>query len=180
MDALFLYKLIILYMLDRVNEYTLTNTQITSFLMDHGYTNLFNIHESLSELIDKGFVSVNTIRDMHHYTITDSGEEALYYFENTISKPIKQEILEYFQQEKINLKNENEVYADYYGNETGDFTVECFIKDRHETLVDLKMTVPSRSMALSICDRWRDKSKAFYEYMIQELWEDDDNEEDNT
>ena len=170
MDTLILYKLIILYMLDRVNDYPLTNSQITSFLQDHGYTGLFNIHESLSELIDKGFITVNTVRDIQHYTITDSGEEALYYFENRISKSIKQEILEFFEQEKIKLKNENETYADYYGNESGDYTVECYIKDRRETLVDLKMTVPTKNLALSICDKWPEKSKAFYEYMISELW----------
>ena len=73
MDALFLYKLIILYMLDRIDEYTLTNTQITSFILDHNYTTIFNIHESLSEMISSGFISVNTIRDTQHYKITNLG-----------------------------------------------------------------------------------------------------------
>ena len=34
----FLYKLIILYMLDRVNEYMLTNEQIANFIIEKGYT----------------------------------------------------------------------------------------------------------------------------------------------
>ena len=89
---LMLYKLIILYMLDRIDEYTLTNAQITSFILDKGYTTLFNIHESLSELIDKNFISVTTIRKTQHYKITNLGEEALLYFENRISNNIKQEI----------------------------------------------------------------------------------------
>ena len=112
-----LYKLIILYMLDRIDEYTLTNSQITSFILDKGYTNLFNIHEALSEMIDEGFISVSTIRNTQHYKITNLGEEALLYFENRISISIKQEILDYFKQEKINLKNESEIYADYFYNE---------------------------------------------------------------
>ena len=82
---LMLYKLIILYMLDRIDEYTLTNAQITNFIQDKGYTNLFNIHESISELIDKEFISVSTIRNTKHYKITNLGEEALFYFENSIS-----------------------------------------------------------------------------------------------
>ena len=36
-----LYKLIILYMLDRV-DFPLTNSQISSFLLDRGYTNFQN------------------------------------------------------------------------------------------------------------------------------------------
>ena len=72
---LVLYKLIILYMLDRVDEYTLTNEKLTSFIQDRGYTSLFNVHESISELIADGFISVNTIRDVQHYQITDDGEK---------------------------------------------------------------------------------------------------------
>ena len=94
MDGLFLYKIIILYMLDRIDEYTLTNTQLTSFILDKGYTNLFNIHESLSEMIDSGFITVSTIRDTQHYKITNLGEEALFYFENRLPNPIKQDIPE--------------------------------------------------------------------------------------
>ena len=94
MDSLFLYKIIILYMLDRIDEYTLTNTQLSSFILDRGYTNMFNIHEALSEMIDKGFISVSTIRDTQHYKITNLGEEALFYFENRLPNPIKQDILD--------------------------------------------------------------------------------------
>ena len=171
-----LYKLIILYMLDRIDEYTLTNSRITSFILDKGYTNLFNIHESLSELIDEGFISVSIIRDTKHYKITNLGEEALLYFENRLSNSIKQEILDYFKEEKINLKNESEIYADFYYNDNQEYTVECVIKERRDTLIDLKLNVTSKTLARSICDNWRAKSTDVYQYLINELWVNSDNE----
>ena len=173
---LMLYKLIILYMLDRTDEYTITNSQITDFIMDKGYTGLFNIHESISELIDKEFISVTTIRNTQHYRITNLGEEALLYFENRLSNSIKQEILDYFKAEKINLKNESEIYADYYYNENQEYTVECVIKERRDTLIDLKLNVTSKTLARSICDNWRAKSTDVYQYLINELWVNSDNE----
>ncbi|MBP5192407.1 MAG: DUF4364 family protein [Eubacterium sp.] len=176
MEGLMLYKLIILYMLDRIDEYTLTNSRISSFILDKGYTNLFNIHESLSELINEGFISVSTIRDTKHYKITNLGEEALLYFENRLSNSIKQEILDYFKAEKINLKNESEIYADYYYNENQEYTVECVIKERRDTLIDLKLNVTSKTLARSICDNWRAKSTDVYQYLINELWVNSDNE----
>ena len=176
MEGLMLYKLIILYMLDRIDEYTLTNSQITSFILDKGYTNLFNIHEALSEIIDEGFISVSTIRNTQHYKITNLGEEALLYFENRISISIKQEILDYFKQEKINLKNESEIYADYFYNENQEYTVECVIKERRDTLIDLKLNVTSKALARSICDNWRAKSTDVYQFLINELWVNSDNE----
>ncbi len=169
MDGLFLYKIIILYMLDRIDEYTLTNTQLTSFILDKGYTNLFNIHESLSEMIDSGFITVSTIRDTQHYKITNLGEEALFYFENRLPNPIKQDILDYFKAERINLKNESEIYADYYPNDNQEYTVECIIKERKDTLMDLKFNVPTRGLAISICDSWRAKSPEIYSYLMTEL-----------
>ena len=163
-------------MLDRIDEYTLTNSRISSFILDKGYTNLFNIHESLSELINEGFISVSTIRDTKHYKITNLGEEALLYFENRLSNSIKQEILDYFKAEKINLKNESEIYADYYYNENQEYTVECVIKERRDTLIDLKLNVTSKTLARSICDNWRAKSTDVYQYLINELWVNSDNE----
>ena len=169
MEGLMLYKLIILYMLDRIDEYTLTNSRITSFILDKGYTNLFNIHESLSELIDEGFISVSIIRDTKHYKITNLGEEALLYFENRLSNSIKQEILDYFKEEKINLKNESEIYADFYYNDNQEYTVECVIKERRYTLIDLKLNVTSKTLARSICDNWRAKSTDVYQYLVNQL-----------
>ena len=169
MDGLFLYKLIILYMLDRIDDYTLTNTQLASFIEDRGYTNMFNILEAVSEMIDSGFISVSTIRETQHYKITNLGEEALFYFENRLPNPIKQEILEYFKEERINLKNESEIYADYYPNDNQEYTVECIIKERKDTLLDLKFNVPTREMAISISNNWRAKSTEVYGFLMNEL-----------
>ena len=83
MEGLLLYKLMILYMLDRT-DYTMTNSLISGFIVGKDYTSVFNLHESLSELINDEFISTDTIRDTIHYKITSSGEEALSYFENRL------------------------------------------------------------------------------------------------
>ena len=54
-------------------------------------------------------------------------------FENRIPYAIKQDILDYFDNQKINLKNESEIYADYALNDYGEYVVTCVIKDRKET-----------------------------------------------
>lgn len=169
MEGLLLYKLIILFMLDRTN-YTMTNSMISDFIISKGYTNLFNLHEALSELIDNKFISTDTIRDTIHYKITNSGEEALSYFENRLPYAIKQDILEYLKAERINVKNESEIYADYFYNDSNWYTVQCIIKDRKETLMDLKFDVPTKSQAETICNNWRKKSSGIYEYLINQLW----------
>ena len=50
-----LYKLIILYMLDKV-DFPLTNAQISGFILDKGYTTYFKLQQALSELTESGFI----------------------------------------------------------------------------------------------------------------------------
>ena len=59
MEGLLLYKLMILYMLDRT-DYTMTNSLISGFIVGKDYTSVFNLHESLSELINDEFISPRT------------------------------------------------------------------------------------------------------------------------
>ncbi len=169
MEGLLLYKLIILFMLDRT-DYTMTNSLISGFVVGKGYTSLFNLHEALSELISNDFISTDTVRDTIHYKISNSGEEALSYFENRLPYTIKQDILEYLKAERINVKNESEIYADYFYNDSNWYTVQCIIKDRKETLMDLKFDVPTKSQAETICNNWRAKSAGIYEYLVNQLW----------
>ena len=97
-------------------------------------------------------------------------EEALSYFENRLPYAIKEDILEYLKAERINVKKESEIYADYFYNDSNWYTVQCIIKDRKETLIDLKFDVPTKSQAETICNNWRSKSSGIYEYLVNQLW----------
>ena len=48
-DTLMLYKLMVLYMLNKV-DFPLTNSQISEFILDREYTNYFHLQQALSEL----------------------------------------------------------------------------------------------------------------------------------
>ncbi len=167
-DAIVLYKLIALYMLDRV-DFTLTNTQITEFVLDKGYTDYFTLQTALTELEEKKYVNVSMVRNAVHYKISDKGEEALSLLENRIPHPIKEDILEFFKNQKINLKKESEIYSDYFFNENGEYTVNCVIKERKTTLIDLSISVPTKSDARAICDHWREGSTDVYSYLMSKL-----------
>ncbi len=168
-ESIVLYKLIVLYMLDRVN-FTLTNSQISDFILEKGYTNYFTLQEAINGLIDSDFVYVSTIRGASHYKITDKGEEALSMFENRIPYAIKQDILDFFEKQQINLRKETEVQSDYYLNDANEYTVSCVINDRNEPLLDIKFSVPTQAVAVTICDNWRLKSTEVYDLLVNQLW----------
>lgn len=156
-------------MLDRV-DFPLTNSQISQFILDKGYTDYFHMQQAISELIEANFIKSDMIRNTTHYSETPGGKEALDLFEYKISDAIKADIYTYFQAEKINLRNEVEIFATYYPAESADYVVQCTIKERSETLLDLKMNVPTIEQATLICDSWQDKCNDIYDYLVKQLW----------
>ena len=54
-EALTQYKLLVLYMLDHV-DFPLTNTQISSFVLEKDYTTYFTIQQVISELLSTDLI----------------------------------------------------------------------------------------------------------------------------
>ena len=75
-----------------------------------------------------------------------------------------------FKKEKVNLKKESEIYADYIKNDNDEFVVECALRERKEDLINIKMIVPTKELARIICDNWRTKSTDVYQSLLNELW----------
>lgn len=63
-DSTTLYKLMILYMLSKVN-FPLSNTQLSSFMLDKQYTDYFTFQETINSLVEDGFIEATRIRAAH-------------------------------------------------------------------------------------------------------------------
>lgn len=104
-ESLTLYKLIVLYMLEKV-DFPLTNAQISGFILDKGYTTYFHLQQALSELTESELIHCETIRNSSYFSITKSGEQTLEYFGKEIPKEIKGEIAEFFKNNAMEIKEE--------------------------------------------------------------------------
>ena len=59
-----LYKLIILFMLDRV-DFPLTNSQISDFVLDEGYTTYFKLQQAIQSFWIPGSSGRNPLTAVH-------------------------------------------------------------------------------------------------------------------
>ena len=66
-----LYKLIILYMLNKV-DFPLTTSQISEFVLDKGYTTYFKLQEAISELTQSELIRTETTHNRTLYHLTES------------------------------------------------------------------------------------------------------------
>ena len=78
------YKLIVLYMAKHAKE-TLTNSQISEFILDREYTDYFQLQKVLSELTETELLRKRTISNSSYYELTEEGTKTLSYFEKELS-----------------------------------------------------------------------------------------------
>ena len=161
-ELMTLYKLIILYMLARV-DFPLTRIQINNFLLGREYTtNYLNIQQAMGELIDDKLVISQSVRNRSHLSITDEGRKMLNFFQKDIDKYLKENAFE--------LRNENSVLADYRKASSGEYEAHLVAKEKGVTLIDLTLSVPAEETAAAICDNWMEKNQEIYQYLIGELF----------
>lgn len=167
-EALTLYKLIILYILDKVN-FPLTNAQISSFILEKEYTNYFNIQQAISELIDSELIRTETIRNSTYYRISQAGKETLDFFDNKISDGIKTDIDEYLKTNEYELREEVSTISDYFEHKKDEFIVRLQVKENGSSIIDLSLSVPAEEEASAICNNWKSKSQEIYAYVMKTL-----------
>ncbi len=169
-DVLPFYKLIILYMLSRV-DFSLTKIQISDFMMEKEYTNnFFSLQQAINELIDAGLIDGQSIRNHTHLTITEKGKETLSFFGNRIDRAIKTDIDNYLRENGLKLRNEVSVLSDYRKASTGEYEAHLVAKDKGVNLVDITLSVPMEETAISICDKWQEKNQEIYQYLVSQLF----------
>lgn len=167
-DVSMLYKLMVLYMLNCV-DFPLSNSQISEFILDKGYTNYFSLQQAFHDLADSELIRTEQIHNNSYYSTTPAGEETLGFFGNKIPDEIKGEIDQFFKEHKYHLRNENEVTADYYEESKDNYIVKCEIRDRKELLVNVTLSVTDEEQAIAVCDNWREHHGTIYDYLIHSL-----------
>ena len=86
-DPLTLYKLIVLYMLDRVT-FPLTKAQVGDFILEREYTTFLTLQQIIAELIDTELIVARSHRNRTYLEITEEGRSSVSFFGNRINDSI--------------------------------------------------------------------------------------------
>ena len=106
---------------------TLTNSQISEFILDRDYTDYFQLQKVLSELVETELLRKRTISNSSYYEITEEGKKTLSYFEKELSGEIKNEVKDYLQTHGGQVQERILTPADYYTTPQGNYAVRCQI-----------------------------------------------------
>ena len=168
-ESLMLYKLIILYMLDKVS-FPMSQSQISEFILEKEYTNYMTLQQLLAELMENGLITSTTTLHRTQFKITADGRDTLGFFEGRISDVIKSEIRDYLKAHSLDLRNEVSVISNYYKTTGGEYETVLSAKDGENTLIEIKLSVPTGQIADSVCENWREKNQEIYDTLIRMLF----------
>jgi predicted transcriptional regulator len=163
-------KLLLLYIIDKF-EITLTNNQITEFIMENELLNYFMLQQFLSELVDSALLEYIKNEDYYYYLITEKGKNTLNYFKDRLSKDLLEKIDVAVEKRKKVLLKETQISANYIKKSQNDYIVELKVVENDITLFDLKLDVVSNKQAKLICDKWKKKAQDIYGDIIKLLIE---------
>lgn len=168
-EPLTLYKLIILYMLSRV-DFPLTSAQVGDFLLDREYTTFLTLQQAIFELTDADLITAHSIGSRTHLMITAEGKNTLSFFENHIGDAIKQEIDDYLKEKGMRFRDEVSITAEYYKSTTGEYDARLIAKEKNVKLIDITIAVPTKESAATICDNWQQKNQEIYQFLVEQLF----------
>lgn len=163
-----IYKLIVLYMLDRVS-FPMTNDQLSQYILTKGYMDYFKFQQTVSSLMDTELIGSELIRNNTYYTISPKGREVCHYFQSKISPEIRNDIKEYLKENEYVLREEVSVLSNYYKTVDAEYMVECIVKEQGDELFKLNLKVATEQQANIICNKWSKKSSEVYSYIISML-----------
>lgn len=155
-------------MLDKV-DFPLSNTQISNFFLEQDYTDYFTVQQIISGLLDSDLIRAESTHSNTQYYITSLGQETLKFFGDKISPAIQKDLVSYFEKNKMELKNENSVIADYYKSTVPGFDVRCQIKEKDSPIIDLTIHVKTKAQAEAVCKNWQEQNTEVYAYLMDML-----------
>ena len=161
-------KLILLYMIDKINL-PVTNLQITKLILENRYMNYFFLQQFLNELCESDFLNREILNGKTFYNITQSGKQTLSCLLNLIPFGIKGRIDNSTKSVRKNIKNETLIAADYTPKSENEFVVSCKVHEDNFSLIDLEITVGTKSDARTICNNWKSHSQNIYPEIIESL-----------
>lgn len=168
-DTLILYKLIILYMLNRA-AFPITKAQVADFILENEYMDFLTLQQVFAELADSEMITATTVRNRTHLAITEEGKETLSLFVNRLNVLTKKKIDSFYMEKGLEMRNEVSITSDYYKSTSGEYEARLQATEKKVRLIDITLSVPDEETAAAICDNWQKKNQTVYQSLIEQLF----------
>ncbi|MDU6296542.1 DUF4364 family protein [Clostridium celatum] len=164
-------KLLVLYVIKSLKQ-SISNTQLTEIILENNFINYFTLQQYISELENSDFIRYIDKNGKRLIVITKKGENVLSIFNDRIS-PIKRDIIDNYISSTIDsIKKELTIRSDYTIEKNNSFIVNLVALEDEMLLIDLKVSVPTKKQAATLCSKWKENPSDIYTKIVQVLFTD--------
>lgn len=168
-SPLAIYKLIILYMLDRADG-EIAMDHLSEFLLENGFANFVSLLQSFAEIEENGLVSSKGKGDRQVFRITDEGRQTLRMFRGELNEDIRSQADAFLREKGRVLREEQNLLANYYAVSDGSYEVMLSVHEHGRVLFEVRINVPDKAQAQKICMEWPEKNEEIYSCLIEKLF----------
>ena len=156
-------KLILLYVLDRMECDLTEDTIIDMCYYQKKWTSYFTCKIALSELTKSGYIQeTKNTEKTKYYSITPEGRSCLSFFYNDIPASIRTDIANFVKDNKLAFKRKQEYFYDSFKNKDGSFTVVLKIVEPTTTTLEIKLNVPEQETTKTIEKNWQNNASRVF------------------
>lgn len=161
-------KLVILYILDKVNK-PIENEALLKLVLSITDMNYFYFQQFLLDLLNTNYINCNKENNESIYSITNSGKEVLELTKNIIPGLIKFKIDNSFKENLEQIKNEFSVTAEFEPQAENEYTVKCKITEDTKVLFELQTFAGSGEQAKNMVNNWKNNVNVIYPKILEIL-----------
>lgn len=165
-------KLLVLYVIKALKQ-PISNTQLTEIILENNFINYFTLQQYVSELVSSDFLKYQVINEKNLLTLTEKGDSVLSFFNGRISSIKKKIIDDYLLSTIDSIKRELTIHSDYTIVKDDTFIVDLKALEDENLLMEIKVSVPSKKQAASLCSRWKENPTDLYTKIINSLFTDE-------
>ena len=166
-------KLVVLFVMEKF-EMPLTEDALLSICCtENDWLRYLYCKQVLGELIKSGFITRTTLpgNNASLLSITADGRACIAYFYNDLPLSLREDIVKYIKNTRLDYRKKQEFVSDFFRNSDGTFTVVLKIQDINKVLMELKLIVDSRALAVSIRNSWSETAPDLYRSIHEILLE---------
>lgn len=163
----FILRLIILYVARQYGT-SLTNPELTKFIMDGQNVDYFLLQYNIYELVKLEQLRVFMDSGKHYYELTPEGKEAAGFFEQKIPLLIRKKLDKAILEKKKSEEPQTTVIADFMP-EGGEFLAGIKILEAGQEQFSLNVLVPSREHAVAVCRYFQENIEEIYKQTNEQI-----------
>ncbi|MEG1751526.1 MAG: DUF4364 family protein [Clostridia bacterium] len=167
-------KLVILFVLEKM-EIPLTENSITDICCaDNGWVNYMDCKDALFRLVEANLIYKTKVSEKEDsFTITYEGRNCLLHFYRKIPLSLREQMQDFIADNRMEFKRAQEYVSDFVKNDDGSYTVTLKIRSPliKESIFEINIKAPSHESAMECCNRWQTNAHSVYEHIYESLIE---------